>query len=208
MNELSDKFREEFKDKETRRIYVDDFLNAQIATQIKVLREQRGLKQSELAELTGMRQERISVLEDVDYSAWTISTLKRLAEAFDLRLSVKFESFGSYLYEFENFNREALEKPSFDEDPEFTGVPQINVTTMHFDKNVIANVSVADVIKYIKSWRTLAHVGTSTEQVSTGPYFALKIMEDIGGIDSEDTDIPEIPIPRMPMLDYSSHVIA
>jgi transcriptional regulator with XRE-family HTH domain len=119
MNELIDKLREEFKDKETRRIYVDDFLNTYIATQIKVLREQRELTQDQLAGLANMRQERISVLEDVDYSSWTINVLRRLAEAFDLRLSVKFESFGSFLNEFETFGRSALERPSFEDDPVF-----------------------------------------------------------------------------------------
>jgi transcriptional regulator with XRE-family HTH domain len=128
MSELTNKFREEFKDRETRRIYVDDFLNTQIATQIKVLREQRGLTQAALAESAEMRQERISVLEDVDYSSWTINVLRRLAEAFDLRLSVKFESFGSYLYEFENFSRESLERPSFEDDPVFQEQPAISST--------------------------------------------------------------------------------
>jgi transcriptional regulator with XRE-family HTH domain len=136
MNGLTEKFLEEFKDKETRRIYVDDFLNTLIATQIKVLREQRGLTQAQLAELAGMKQERISVLEDVNYSSWTVNVLRRLAEAFDLRLSVKFESFGSFLGEFENLSRESLQRPSFDDDPVFQGggattstwfVPNLNV---------------------------------------------------------------------------------
>lgn len=205
MSELTEKFREEFKDKETRRIYVDDFLNTQIATQIKVLREQRGLTQAELAELAEMRQERISVLEDVDYSSWTINILRRLAEAFDLRLSVKFESFGSYLYEFENFNREALERPSFDEDPEFHGTPQTDVITFLFDTNTTADVSFENIIKSIKTWRTTASIGIRPEQVPASLYFALKSMEDSGEI--EDVDVPEMPIPQMPTLDYSCHVI-
>ena len=119
MNEFNKIYREEFKDKETREIYADDFLNTSIATQIKVLREQRELTQAQLAEKAEMAQERISVMEDVNYSSWTIKTLKRLAHAFDVRLVVKFESFGSLLSEFEAFNRENLERPSFDDDPAF-----------------------------------------------------------------------------------------
>ncbi|MGI9107944.1 MAG: helix-turn-helix domain-containing protein [Pyrinomonadaceae bacterium] len=119
MSELTETLREEFKDKETRHVYCDEFLNSSIATQIKVLREQRKWTQRELAESAGMRQERISVLEDVNYSSWTINVLRRLAEAFDLTLTVKFESFGEKLFAIEDMSRETLEKPSFDEDPMF-----------------------------------------------------------------------------------------
>ncbi|CAN5350616.1 hypothetical protein BH10ACI1_BH10ACI1_29430 [soil metagenome] len=116
LNEITSSYLEEFQDKETRHIYVDEFLKAKIATQLKVLREQNGWSQYELAEKTGMKQERISVLEDVNYSAWTLHTLRRLAEAFDLRIDVSFEDFGSFLKEFANFNRESLERTSFEKD--------------------------------------------------------------------------------------------
>ena len=119
MNELTEKLRQDFKDEETRHIYAEDFLNTYIATQIKVLREERGWTQSELASKAGMKQERISVLEDVNHSSWTASVLKRIARAFDMRLSIKIESFGSFLNEFENFNRDALVRPPFEEDPAF-----------------------------------------------------------------------------------------
>lgn len=119
-NEITSSYLEEFQDKETRHIYVDEFLNAKIATQIKVLREQRGWTQKELAEKTGMKQERISVLEDVNYSAWTLNILRRLAEAFDLRINLTFEDFGSFLDEFAGFSRESLERTSFDDDPAFS----------------------------------------------------------------------------------------
>jgi transcriptional regulator with XRE-family HTH domain len=119
MNELSKNWIKEFQDKETRHIYAENFLNTYIATQLKVLREDREWTQQQLAEETGMKQERISVLEDVNYESWTINTLKRFARAFDLRLSIKFESFGSLLSDYDGFSREALKRPSFDEDSSF-----------------------------------------------------------------------------------------
>lgn len=119
MSELIENLREEFRDSETRHIYADDFLNSSIATQIKVLREQAGWTQAELAEKAGMRQERISVLEDVNYSSWTANVLKRIAKAFDMRLSIKIESFGSFLTEFSDFSRESLARPKFEDDPAF-----------------------------------------------------------------------------------------
>lgn len=116
MYESRKELREEFKDKEYRHAYADEFLNSAIATQIKVLREQRKLTQEELAELAKMKQARISILEDVNYSSWSISTLRRLAKAFDLCLSVKFQSFQELLVDLEKFSRESLQRPSFEED--------------------------------------------------------------------------------------------
>jgi transcriptional regulator with XRE-family HTH domain len=116
MSELRGNLREEFHDKEYRHAYADESLNAFIATQIKVLREQRELTQRQLAEQTGMAQPRIAVLEDANYSSWSISTLRRLAEAFDLRLSVKFETFSSLIPEIETMSEKALQRDSFEQD--------------------------------------------------------------------------------------------
>jgi len=117
MFELLKRLVEDFRDKTVRDVYCDEFLNATIATQIKVLREQRGLTQAQLAELSGMKQSRIATMEDINYSSWTISTLRKLAMAFDVALSVRFEGFGEKLKQIASFSRESLEKPSFDNDP-------------------------------------------------------------------------------------------
>lgn len=86
MSELRDNLKDEFQDHEYRHAYAGESLSAYIATQIKVLREQGKLTQLELAKLAGMAQPRIAVLEDVNYSSWSITTLRRLAQAFDVRL--------------------------------------------------------------------------------------------------------------------------
>lgn len=119
MIELRDKLLHEFQDKEYRQAYVDDFLNASIATQIKVLREQRPWTQETLADKASMKQSRISLLENVNYSAWSLTTLKRLAEAFDVTLKVSFETYSARLVDIQRFGRESLERLSFDEDPVF-----------------------------------------------------------------------------------------
>jgi len=116
MSGFNGNLRHEFQDKEYRHVYADEALNAHIATQIKVLREQQELTQRELAKLAGMAQPRIAVLEDVNYSSWSINTLRRLARAFDLRLSVKFETFSSLISELDNFSRKALERDWFERD--------------------------------------------------------------------------------------------
>ena len=113
---LKSKLRERFKDAEYAHSYMETFINAAIATQIKVLREQRGLTQGELAELTSMKQERISVLENVDYGTWNVKTLRRLAEAFDVVLKVSFETFSQAIEGVDSFSREALQRTTRVED--------------------------------------------------------------------------------------------
>ncbi len=127
MNELVEQLRLEFKDEECAYTYVDEFLNAAIATQIKVIREQRGLSQEQLAEKTGMKQERISVLEDVNYGSWSVTTLKRIARALGVTLKVSFETFGSIIDDIANFSRNSLERESRKE--ELCGEHQRNVTS-------------------------------------------------------------------------------
>src|SRR5260370_7569548 len=119
MSELVDKLRAEFKDQEYRHAYADECLNTMIATQIKVLREQREMTQGQLAEATGMKQPRIPLLEDANYSNWTINTLKRFARAFDVTLSVKFETFSQLIRDFENLSRESLQRVAFADDSQF-----------------------------------------------------------------------------------------
>jgi|HubBroStandDraft_1064217.scaffolds.fasta_scaffold54381_3 transcriptional regulator with XRE-family HTH domain len=119
MSELVDKLRPEFQDEEYRHAYADECLSVMIATQIKVLREQREMTQGDLAEATGMKQPRIPLLEDSNYSNWTINTLKRFAKAFDVTLSVKFETFSRFIADFENLSRESLQRAKFADDTAF-----------------------------------------------------------------------------------------
>lgn len=110
---------ERFRDFGYRHAYVDSFLNSYIATQIKVLREQQNLTQTQLAEKAGMRQSQISALEDVNHSIWKVGTLKKIAKALDLVLVVRFENFGSVLSEIDKFGRTSLERESFASDSVF-----------------------------------------------------------------------------------------
>lgn len=109
-NDIRKELLADFLDKDYAHGYIDDFLNTEIATQIRVLREQQGLTQEDLAELTGMKQSRISVLEDVYYESWSIATLKKLAYALDVSLKVSFESFTKRIGDVVNISRESLER--------------------------------------------------------------------------------------------------
>jgi len=119
MKDLIEALRKEFQDEDYRYAYDEEFSNARMATQIKVLREQQVLTQKELAEKAEMKQSRISELENANYSMWSISTLRRLARALGVRIAFQFESWGELLPEIEDFDRESLEKPKFEKDSVF-----------------------------------------------------------------------------------------
>jgi transcriptional regulator with XRE-family HTH domain len=119
MTTAKEALRSEFHDPEARHDYADIFLNSSIALQIKALRLQRGWSQETLAEKAGMKQSRISAMEQATYTGWSLRTLRRLAKAFDLALVVRFESFGTLLNEATSVSRNALERPSFSNDTEF-----------------------------------------------------------------------------------------
>ena len=106
-------------DKEYRHAYAEENLNATIATQIKVLREQRHWKQEDLAKQAEMKQPMISRYENVNYSSWSINTLRKFAKAFDVYLDVRFRSFRELVKIADSFNRETLEVLPFTKDPFF-----------------------------------------------------------------------------------------
>jgi len=108
---------QKFQDKDYRHAYAESFLDTFIATQIRVLREQREWTQADLAEAAEMKQSRISTIENANYSGWSLSTLKRLARAFDVPLFVSFGTFGRLVIDVRDFKRENLERPEFAKDP-------------------------------------------------------------------------------------------
>lgn len=108
MSELAEHLADEFADKNYAHAYMEEHGNMLLAAQIKVLREMRGLTQSQLAELAGMKQERISALENVEYDAWTVKTLRKLAEAFDTGLQVSFVPFSQAIMNVVNVTSDRL----------------------------------------------------------------------------------------------------
>lgn len=126
--------REELKDPEHSEGYAESFLDSYIATQIKVLREQAHLSQTELANIIGTRQGVISRIENVNYSKWNISTLKHLARAFRVRLKVSFETYGSLLNDVAAFSRESLQRSPRETDPILYGHTPIAKLPKHARK--------------------------------------------------------------------------
>jgi DNA-binding XRE family transcriptional regulator len=62
----------------------------ELARKIYELRKQAGLTQAKLAEMIGTSESVISRLEDSDYTGHSLAMLKRIAEAVDKRVEIRF----------------------------------------------------------------------------------------------------------------------
>src|SRR5882724_4774740 len=70
--------------------YEQEVLNAEIARKIYDLRTKAGLSQRELAKKVGTAASTICRLEDADYDGHSLYMLKRIAEALDKRVEIRF----------------------------------------------------------------------------------------------------------------------
>jgi transcriptional regulator with XRE-family HTH domain len=104
-------------------------MNSWIAAQIKILREQREWSQQQLADRIGTKQAGISRLENVNHTSWKVHTLTRLARAFDVRLRISFEEYGTLPNDLAGFDKHRLRREGYGSDPVFSAVrPAISDT--------------------------------------------------------------------------------
>lgn len=102
--------------KEYREAFVEAEINTTIPFQIRTLRMLREWSQTELANRTGQKQKTISDFENPSYGRLTLSSLKRLAAAFDVALVVRFAPFSELVDWTATMSKERMEVPSFDKD--------------------------------------------------------------------------------------------
>lgn len=106
-------------DPQIRHAYIDSSLRQTIAMQIRSMREAKDPEwsQAELGKRAGdMKQASISRLEDPRYVGMTLTTLKRLATAFDVGLIVRFAPFSEIVDWTIGLTEESLAPKSFDQD--------------------------------------------------------------------------------------------
>jgi len=77
-------------DPELREMIAEETVNAQVARMIYEARMAAGLTQAQLAGLVDTQQSTIARLEDADYEGHSLSMLRRIAEALDQKLEVRF----------------------------------------------------------------------------------------------------------------------
>ena len=100
---------------EYRREFAAD-IGTGLAFQVRLLREDRGWTQEQLAHQMDKQQETISQWENPDYGRYTLNTLRELAAAFDVALLVRFAPFSELVDWSINLTPERLAPPSFDEE--------------------------------------------------------------------------------------------
>lgn len=116
MSELAERLASEFSDKEYAHAYMESHAISRLAAQVHAIRKQRGWSQQKLADLSGVAQERISKIESGDFTSLTMSSLNKLARAFDVDLRVAFEAFSAGILDVVNLRRETLEVPRRESD--------------------------------------------------------------------------------------------
>jgi ribosome-binding protein aMBF1 (putative translation factor) len=77
-------------DPELREMIAEEAVNAQVARMIHDARTAAGLTQKQLADVIGTQQSVIARLEDADYEGHSLSMLRRIADALDQKLEVRF----------------------------------------------------------------------------------------------------------------------
>lgn len=105
-----------FKNKKYRDAFVAENIFSRLPLKIRAMREGRHLSQGRLGELAGVKQEWVSKLENPSYGRLTISTLLKLASAFDCGLFVDFVPFSKVLNDATNLSPESFDVPSFKDD--------------------------------------------------------------------------------------------
>jgi ribosome-binding protein aMBF1 (putative translation factor) len=77
-------------DPKAREEFEQELINAEIAQKIYDLRTKAGLSQRELARRVGTAASVICRLEDADYEGHSLTMLKRIAEAVNKRVEIRF----------------------------------------------------------------------------------------------------------------------
>jgi DNA-binding Xre family transcriptional regulator len=108
------------RSRQARARLVENNLSEGIAFQIRATRDKRNWTQIDLARESGMKQNNISRMESPDYGKHSVSSLKRIADALDVALMVRFVPFSQYIdwlsgmpHLDKGISPEALAVPSF-----------------------------------------------------------------------------------------------
>lgn len=119
MSDRSEVISKLIQDVEFRADYLRAKLNVNIPSQIRALRRRQEKTQTQLADDAGMKQSRISAMEQPGVTAFNVETLVRLAAAFKVGLIVRFAPVSEVL-RFENdFSQDHFDVVTIDQDWRF-----------------------------------------------------------------------------------------
>src|SRR5258706_5011085 len=106
--------------KNTREAYIRSKVCTSVASQLRAIRRRQELTQEDLAELSEMKQSRISAMERPG-TRWNIETLVRLVAALRLGLVVKVVPFSGMLNWENAFNQDTFDPATIGDDADFVG---------------------------------------------------------------------------------------
>ena len=112
LSPIKTRISEKLTDKKYRHAFFKGRSEIEIAYDLRRFRKERGLNQSELAQLCGMKQSAISRIEQASYSKWNLSTLWRIADALDVRVRVSIDDMNCAISEYRT--KELLEQAIYD----------------------------------------------------------------------------------------------
>jgi len=106
------------RDPEYRRAFSSAQARRTISAQIKKLRSSAGRDwtQKELGERAGMKQNAIARLENPSYGEYSVRTLQRIADAFDVGLVVKFAPFSEVIEQNQSASTSRFAPLSFEQE--------------------------------------------------------------------------------------------
>jgi transcriptional regulator with XRE-family HTH domain len=124
--------------RDARTRFVESHLGKTLAFQIRSMRDAKNWSQGALAEKVGMNQNAISRLESPTYGRATLTTLKRIATAFDVALVVRFVPFSQMVswvtgtsHLDGGLSQESLRVASFDQE---MAVPELGSVESELDR--------------------------------------------------------------------------
>jgi len=134
------------RDKEFREHFTADQVYELLALQVRQLREKRQWTQAELGVKAGMQQVQVSRAENPDYTGSKISTLSRLARAFDVALIVRFAPFSELADWLSKLSPGSFGPASFDE--ELSGLEYGAQTRAFMTSAAATYFAIADINAY------------------------------------------------------------
>ena len=87
--------REQLKDREFRRLYEIECAKVALAQKIAVLRDEKRLRQADLAKKLGVSQQFVSQIETGEAKNLTLETLLKIAKALGKGLTISFTKLSS-----------------------------------------------------------------------------------------------------------------
>lgn len=119
-----------------------------LARQIRALRKARGWSQKDLADLLETKQSRISEIEDEEYGALSLATLKDLARVFDVYLNVRFTSFTDLLSQVDRTSMSELVVPRYADDPAVVSTQQtVSVASSQLRSYAVATTAFIEAVE-------------------------------------------------------------